>query len=79
MEKYTLVKITFIKLTLGEYALVLQMKRAPAYDYEKYDKIKYDEQYDKIISMMMGGLKGGERELAADGGGAGPLAVSHRR
>ena len=55
------------------------MKRAPAYDYEKYDKLKYDEQYDKIISMMMGGLKGGEGELAADGGGAGPLAVSHRR
>ena len=27
--------------------------------------------------MMMGGLKGGEGELAADGGGAGPLAVSH--
>ena len=26
---------------------------------------------------MMGGLKGGEGELAADGGGAGPLAVSH--
>ena len=25
----------------------------------------------------MGGLKGGEGELAADGGGAGPLGVSH--